>query len=217
MEKRTEQLKNCLIQYEKESGPLLRKDAARIIHEFLRDELKEPEESDASPAYRLQDLFDCRVCAGHVIQVYVKGIMEGYFTREGRFIFGMQDKVLAEELERIVERAIKSEYRKKCSEAGQSNKLPQEISFEEAQAICRTEKEVTLIDVRTAREYGEYHLKDAVNIPVMSVLKNPYMVCERRDSILLLYCNEGYQSQGAARCLSEAGYEKVYYFAWKKE
>ena len=51
-----------------------RKTAALIIHEFLYDVLKEPDEEDISPAFELEDIYECRVCAMHIAQVYSKGI-----------------------------------------------------------------------------------------------------------------------------------------------
>ena len=58
------------------SGPLKRKDCARIVHLFLKRQLEEADEDDFGAASNLQDLYDCRVCVNHVAQVYVKGIMD---------------------------------------------------------------------------------------------------------------------------------------------
>jgi len=58
-------------------------------------------------------------------------------------------------------------------------------------------------------------MADAMNFPLMKIIKNPYAVCENRDKMILLYCEEGAQSEAAAKCLLEAGYEKVAYFARK--
>ena len=53
-----------------------RKTAARLLHIYIRDEIGEKDEADITPATSLKDLYDCRVCAGHIAQVYIKGIME---------------------------------------------------------------------------------------------------------------------------------------------
>lgn len=50
--------------------------AARIIHQFMKIELKIPDEENISKAEELKDLYTCRVCANHIAQVYVKGIMK---------------------------------------------------------------------------------------------------------------------------------------------
>ena len=193
-----------------------KKEAARKVHEYLRDVLHEPDEMDTSAAYKLQDLFDCRVCAGHVMQVYVKGIMEGYTNAEGHLMFGMDDEVSPEEAKTIRQRVLAKEKREPQITAG-TFAVAECIMAEEAVRMCAADKAVLLVDVRTQREYENGHLPGAVNVPVLSVMKNPYMVSERRDRRILLYCNEGYQSGAAARYLLEAGFEQVYYFMWKSD
>jgi rhodanese-related sulfurtransferase len=72
------------------------------------------------------------------------------------------------------------------------------------------------VDVRTEREYEVAPMENAINVPLLSLIKNPFLFSENRDKTILLYCQEGYQSKAAAQCLLEAGYEKVAFFA-KKE
>lgn len=190
-----------------------RKEAACKIHEYLRDSLHEADEIDTAPALKLQDLFDCRVCAGHVMQVYVKGIMEAHRNADGRLIFGMDDEVLPEEAEKIKRRVFERELRnpKKSEELCV---VAERVTKKAALQMCMEDKTALLVDVRTNREYDEGHIENARNIPVLSLLKNPYAVSTRRDQRIYLYCGAGYQSEAAARCLLEAGYEKVFYFAW---
>ena len=52
-----------------------RKNIARIIHMYLLKEKGISDIQDISKAGELRDLYDCRVCANHVAQVYLKGIM----------------------------------------------------------------------------------------------------------------------------------------------
>lgn len=54
---------------------LNRQTAARIIHQFMVVELGVPDIADIKEAERLRDLYTCRVCANHIAQVYVRGIM----------------------------------------------------------------------------------------------------------------------------------------------
>lgn len=192
-----------------------RKTAARILHQFLRRELKEEDVMDCSAASGLQDLYDCRVCVSHVMQVYVKGIMDGYTDISGRFIFGMDDKVSGEEVTGIVKRSLEKETRMSRMPISENLHKAQEITPGEALGILSKDKDALLIDVRTYMEYEEGYLEEAINIPLVSLIKNPYGVSVRRDVNILLYCLEGYQSQMAAQCLSQAGYEKVFFFAWR--
>ncbi len=54
---------------------LNRQTAARIAHQFLRIECNLPDIEDISPATTLKDLYNCRVCANHIAQIYLRGIM----------------------------------------------------------------------------------------------------------------------------------------------
>ena len=52
-----------------------RKNIARIIHMYLLKEKGITDIQDISKAGELKDLYDCRVCANHIAQVYLRGIM----------------------------------------------------------------------------------------------------------------------------------------------
>jgi len=197
---------------------LTRKHAARMLHNFLRMELQEPDEIDGSPAYVLQDLFDCRVCAGHIIQVYVKGIMDDVALPDGKMIFGGEEVVSKAEADEIVTRIFHKEGRTSRTEADirvRTVKKPEEISLEQAMQWLKENKNILLVDVRTEREYEQEHLEHTINVPLLSIIKNPFVFSESRNKMILLYCTEGYQSKAAAQCLLEAGYQNVVYFAWK--
>lgn len=195
--------------------PLQKKHCARIVHEFLRVEKKEADEIDSGPAGRLQDLFDCRVCAGHIMQVYTKGIMDGYMNPEDRYVFGTEDMVTDDAAKEIIRRIFCTEFRTK-PESPSGEKTAERISLEEATSLLRDGSNILLVDVRSEYEYQEWHLRNARSCPMTEILKNPYAVCERRDVLILLYCEKGYMSEAAAQSLSRAGYEKVSYFACGK-
>lgn len=197
---------------------ITRKQAAQIIHNFLRMELREADEIDGSPAYALRDLFDCCVCAGHIIQVYVKGIMDAVTLSEGRLIFDAESYVTEAEFLNILTKACYPEFRTprvRVSNGNSRVNVPEEISLEQAMQLLKENGNILLADVRTEREYEKGHLEGARNVPLMSVIKNPFCFNETPDKTIVLYCNEGYQSKAAAQCLLEAGYEKVAFFAKK--
>ena len=197
---------------------LLRKHAARIIHNFLRLELKEADEVDSSPAYVLQDLFDCRVCAGHIIQVYVKGIMQELVLPDGRKIFAPDEAVSLEEAGEMLDRAFHKKLRIPGIREALQDKItegPEELLPEQVGLLLQEHQNVLLVDVRTEREYAEGHADGAVNVPLLDIIKNPFVFSENRDKRICLYCKEGYQSKAAAQCLSEAGYKRVAFFRWK--
>lgn len=196
--------------------PIERKTVARILHQFLRKELQEQDEIDVGEATKLQDLYECRVCVSHVMQVYVKGIMNGHTTQTGCFVFGMQETITKQEAEKIIERVYHQEKRTPKTSLEKDSPTVESITIETARSMLQADKNAMLIDVRTATQYEEQHMEKAIHIPLMELLKNPYGVSMRRDISILLYCEEGYQSEMAAKCLHEAGFEKVYSFAWKE-
>ena len=55
---------------------LIRKNCAKMIHLFLQRKMHEKDEINIKKAEEIKDLFDCRICANHIAQVYLKGIME---------------------------------------------------------------------------------------------------------------------------------------------
>lgn len=197
--------------------PLDRKTVARIVHQFLLRERKEQDEVYCAAASKLQDLYDCRVCVSHMMQVYVKGIMDGFTDERGRFIFGMNGGISESEANELVERVFSTEKRTPQTISKTASCTVVRITEEKALCILQGEKEALLIDVRTEQEYEHAHLKGASNLGLVSILKNPYAVSMRRDVSILLYCSEGYQSEIAAKCLADAGYERIYFFAWKQE
>ena len=67
---------------------ITRKNIARIIHMYLLKEKGIPDLQDISKAGELRDLYDCRVCANHVAQIYLRGIMGSKeFSAKGGFLW----------------------------------------------------------------------------------------------------------------------------------
>ncbi len=91
--------------------PLLRKNAARIIHEFMRIELQESDLEDVSCASKLRDLYDCRVCTKHIMQVYAKGIMEGFYASDTLYLFGLKEAITTTEASVIISRVFHTNHR----------------------------------------------------------------------------------------------------------
>lgn len=67
---------------------IYRKNVARILHQYLLKVKNIPDIGDISEAYKLKDLFDCRICANHVAQVYLRGLMSAKnLMKEGEFLW----------------------------------------------------------------------------------------------------------------------------------
>jgi len=83
-----------------------RRTAARIIHLFMRTVLGIKDSEDITPAYQMKDLFDCRVCAGHIAEVYMKGIIPAV-ELNGMKIFDVFRSVSEEEAEAMITALMK--------------------------------------------------------------------------------------------------------------
>ena len=84
------------------------------------------------------------------------------------------------------------------------------------------DKDLKLIDVRTAQEFGSGAIKGAVNIDYSKsdFLKN--MQAFGKGEPIYLYCRSGRRSASAARQLKEAGFTRIYdlkggILAWQNE
>jgi hypothetical protein len=89
--------------------PVSRKVMARIFHMYLLKEKGVSDLTDIGEAAELRDLYDCRVCANHVAQVYLRGIMDAKdLSAKGGFMWfdldGEDEQTVIEEyIRRIVE------------------------------------------------------------------------------------------------------------------
>lgn len=67
--------------------PITRKNAARICHMYLF-KVMNVRDLDIKGAEDLKDLYDCRACANHIAQVYLRGIMDAKnIMRGGEFLW----------------------------------------------------------------------------------------------------------------------------------
>jgi len=84
-------------------------------------------------------------------------------------------------------------------------------------------KDIQLIDVRTADEYKEGHIDDAINIDYFeSDTFAEKFEQFNKDEPLYIYCRSGGRSGKSSKILIELGFSKVYdlkggYLAWSKQ
>lgn len=65
------------------------------------------------------------------------------------------------------------------------------------------------IDVRTAAEYADGHVDQAVNIPYEEITERIAEVTVDRDALVYVYCRSGRRSGIAKAALEQAGFENV--------
>ncbi|MDM5263525.1 rhodanese-like domain-containing protein [Sulfurovum sp. XTW-4] len=76
------------------------------------------------------------------------------------------------------------------------------------QAIVRLadDSNITLLDVRTVKEYEEKHLKNAINIPVQQLDSSLIRLEKVRSKPIMVYCRSGSRSIKASRILEKNGF-----------
>jgi len=81
----------------------------------------------------------------------------------------------------------------------------------DAYAEAITAKKVQLVDVRTAKEFKDGHIKNAINIDLYNA-GNFSKAFEKMDKSkpVYLYCRSGARSQKAARQLVGMGFSHIY-------
>ena len=70
--------------------------------------------------------------------------------------------------------------------------------------------EYIIIDVRTKREFNEYHLNNSTNIPLSEIAKNINKYINNKERKILLCCEYGVRSKKATEILINLGYTQVY-------
>ena len=200
---------------------MTRQNAAKTVHEWLKNIRLEPDEQDIEAALRLRDIYDCHACVGHVAQVYVKGIMT---AKAG--VFGMREELSEREAEEIAMRAseparrvrvfgVKTEAVGACTDnkCVETADVPRTDSADEPipkRDDGKTQYDL-IIDVRPPEEFAAGHREVAVNVPLTEYLEDPVAFATNRDAAILFVCNHGIKSRIAAEAAIRHGFWKVCY------
>ena len=80
------------------------------------------------------------------------------------------------------------------------------IDAKQAIVLLSDDKNVTLLDVRTIREYEDRHLKNAINIPVQTLTSSLNRLEKAKGQRIVVYCRSGSRSIKASRILEENGF-----------
>lgn len=96
----------------------------------------------------------------------------------------------------------------RTSESDASSNAHRTIDSIEAQGLIE-QGGVTVVDVRTPKEYAERHIPGAINIPVETIGDQQPAELTDPDAELLIYCRSGVRSRQAAEKLVSLGYKNV--------
>ena len=84
------------------------------------------------------------------------------------------------------------------------------ISAKEAKDMIDKGGVAVLLDVRTQKEFSDKRIKGAKLLPNYEITQKAGEGLPVKDAVILVYCQTGGRSAGAARELVEMGYTKVY-------
>lgn len=95
----------------------------------------------------------------------------------------------------------------------------QTIPVTQLYTMIESDKNVTLLDVRTEGEYNYGHIKGAKLIPLDQLKDNLSKLS--KDKKIVVYCQSGNRSVSASRLLEKNGYIPINvkggYLAWRRE
>ena len=184
-----------------QKGNMTKKEAARIVHEYIRNQLHEEDVEDIDAAECLRDLYDCHACVNHIAQTFLKGIILPKTGQE----YGVNEMLSLAELQGIEERVF-------CKE---KRRPPQDLRSSQADYIELTSvpelEDALIIDVRMPEEFSKGHPEGAVNIPLHRINLNPYIVSDDRFRRIIFICDNGTNAKIAADIAKNNGFKSVYY------
>lgn len=91
------------------------------------------------------------------------------------------------------------------------------LNAEEAREMLEGDELLYLVDVRTAEEYEESHIPNAILIPNETIGDTQPPELPELDAPILIYCRSGNRSAQAANKLIDLGYTNVYDFGGIKD
>ena len=87
-----------------------------------------------------------------------------------------------------------------------------QISMEEAVSMMNTETDYIILDVRTAEEFADRHIPNAINIPNETIGNAELEELPDKNQLILVYCRSGNRSKQASEKLVALGYTNIYEF-----
>lgn len=83
------------------------------------------------------------------------------------------------------------------------------ITSTEAQKMIEENKDVVILDVRTADEYASGHIPNAINLSNEDIQAGKVDSLKDKKQLIMVYCRSGNRSRQAAQKLAELGYTNV--------
>lgn len=75
--------------------------------------------------------------------------------------------------------------------------------------IASKDENYVFVDIRNPREYDNFHIEGAVNVPMQRVLDDEYVSSLKNDRIKVLYSEESIDADQVRLLLTQYGYENL--------
>lgn len=73
----------------------------------------------------------------------------------------------------------------------------------------KNDEKYIFIDIRNPREYDNFHIEGAINIPMQTVLDDEYIPYLKNSKTKVLYSNENLEADQVRLLLTQYGYDKL--------
>lgn len=100
--------------------------------------------------------------------------------------------------------------------AARAQPAPQVLTTDALRALIDAKSAgLVVVDTRNPEEFQEVHIRDAINIPVAQMEKNPALLTMAKDTKLVFYCNgvKCGKSARAAKVAQAAGFSNILIYA----
>lgn len=84
------------------------------------------------------------------------------------------------------------------------------ITADQGATLISEDPRVVVVDVRTAEEYAQGHIDNALNVDVQSPTFADEIGALARDGRYVVYCRSGNRSADAVRQMADLGFTEVY-------
>ncbi|MPM93529.1 Sulfurtransferase [bioreactor metagenome] len=94
----------------------------------------------------------------------------------------------------------------------EKNSLYKNITPQQAKEMMDETSDYILLDVRTPEEFLAGHIPNAVLLPDYEIIRKAENIIDDKNKKILVYCQSGGRSLGAAKALTKMGYTNVFNF-----
>jgi rhodanese-related sulfurtransferase len=90
-----------------------------------------------------------------------------------------------------------------------ASETPQISQNELLTALKSPDHNIVVLDVRSAEEFANGHLVDAINVSHNTVAENLNQLSQYKNSTVVVHCRSGYRASIAERILAKNGFENL--------